>query len=100
VVIVVVKQHRGQSPTHVPLDVVSQHARKDVCPYSVGQPMVDRLNFQVDRFEAAECSLDGAQALVVGDRLLGRLEQPLALAGSLVGQQRIAAKSPRPSASP
>ena len=70
----------------MPLDVVSQHARQDVGPHPVGQPVMDGTDPQLGRLEAAEGALDLGQPLEVPDRLLA-----VELLGGDVGAQRVEA---------
>ena len=76
----VLEQQRGEPPLHVPLDVVGQHADEHVGAHAVFQVVVDRADLQVHRLEAAEGTLDGAEALV-GAHGVGR---PSSSAATLV----------------
>jgi hypothetical protein len=53
------------------MDVIGEHAEKDVRPYPAGQPMVDGADVEVDRLERAEGALDVGEALVGEDRCAG-----------------------------
>ena len=52
----VVKQHRRQALTHVPFQVIGEHAQKDMRTDPIGQPVVDRADVQIDGLDAAKGS--------------------------------------------
>jgi len=65
VLVVVVVEHRGETGTHMPLDVIGQHAQEDVGAHALLQPMVDRPDVQIDGLQATK------RALHLGERLVG-----------------------------
>ena len=93
------KSKGARRASHVPLDVVGEHAQKDVGSHSVGQAMVDGPHLEVDALVAAEGALDAAEALVGPDRLrrrevgLGHVgaDDVEAVEGGLFGDPRLIA---------
>jgi hypothetical protein len=53
----VIEQHRRQALTHVPFQVVGQHAKKNMRPHPILQSVVDRPDIQIDGLDAAERTL-------------------------------------------
>ncbi len=70
--VVVVKEDRGQTASHVEFDVVGQHAEKDVGAHPRRRPMEDRADFQINRLQAAEGALDLGQGFIGTDGLFRR----------------------------
>jgi hypothetical protein len=68
--IVIIEKNGSEELPHMPLDVIGQHARKDVSSNAVGKAMVDGADMQVDRFQTAKSALDARQALEAGHDLL------------------------------
>jgi len=62
--VIVVKQDRRQVLSHMPLDIVGQHAQKHVGSDSAVQAMVNRTNIEVHWLEAAERSFHDRQPFV------------------------------------
>ena len=62
--IIVLVQNFSKPVTHVPLDVVREHAQEHVSPNAIIVPVIDRSHVKVDRLHTAERSLDGRKALV------------------------------------
>ena len=61
---VVLEQHRRQGLPHVPLDVVGEHAQKDVGAHVGFAAVADGAHAQINAFEAAEGLLDLPETLV------------------------------------
>jgi hypothetical protein len=62
---------RGCQISHVPLDVVGEHAQKDVGPHPILQSMVDRADLQIDRFQGAKRPLHLGEPLVAAHHFGG-----------------------------
>src|SRR5258708_14274549 len=61
----------------MPLDMVGEHAQKDMSPHPVRGPMADRPDFQIDALQGSECPFDVREILVglncfCGIHMLGR----------------------------
>jgi hypothetical protein len=54
---------------HVPLHIAGEHAQEDVDAHAILQPMVDRADLQIHRFERAEGVLDLCEGLVAAHDL-------------------------------
>ena len=67
--VVVVEEEGCEVVSHVPLDVVGEHAEEDVGADAVGASVVDRSDLEVDGFEGAEGALDAGEVLVGADGL-------------------------------
>ena len=63
------EQQRTPSLDHVPLDVVSEHAQKDMRAHASFPTMADGPHFEIERLQGAERPLDLAQALVAEHRV-------------------------------
>jgi hypothetical protein len=61
--IVILEEHGSESPAHVPLDVVGEHADEDVSPDAIGEVM-DRALLEVAGLETADGTLHVTQSLV------------------------------------
>jgi hypothetical protein len=61
------EQQRCQRPAHVPLDVIGEHAEKDMRLHPAGEAIVDGADLEVDGLERAEGALDVGEALVGED---------------------------------
>ena len=59
--IVVVEENRRQIAAHVPLDVVGEHAEKDVAAYPVLEAVMNRADLQIHGLDRAKRALDGGQ---------------------------------------
>ncbi len=66
-----VEQERRERLTHVPLDVIGEHAEKDVGTDPIGQVMVDEADLEVEGLVAAKRRLDVGQVFVGAHGLLG-----------------------------
>ena len=64
IALVVVEQHRRQRLAHVPFDVVGEHAKQHMAADAIGQAMVDRADFQIDRLQRPEGALRSAEVFV------------------------------------
>src|SRR6516162_242838 len=62
--IVLVEQHRSEALTHVPFQIIGQHAEQDVRAYSWRDPMEHRTQLKIDGLERAEGVLDAAETFV------------------------------------
>ena len=69
--VMVVEEHGGEASTHVPFEVVGEHAQQDVGADPVGRIVMNGAHLEVDGFEATEGALDAAQAFVSGDGAWG-----------------------------
>ena len=63
-----VEQHRGEAPTHVPLQIIGQHAEQDVGAHPRRGPMEHRTQFEIDGLQRAEGVLDAAETFVGAHR--------------------------------
>jgi hypothetical protein len=72
--VVVIEQHRGQCLAQVPLDIVGQHAEKNVRTHPLGEAVADRADVEIHCFEAAKGPLDCRQTLL-GVHRAGGTEQ-------------------------
>ena len=70
--VVVVEEQRGEGASHVPLDVIGEHAEEDVGPHAPLEAVVDGTDLEVDALEASEGALHAAEALVGADHVPGR----------------------------
>ena len=70
--VVVVEEQWREESSHVPLDVVGEHAQEDVGCYPIGEVVVYGAHLEIDALVAAEGPLDAAEALVGADRFGGR----------------------------
>ena len=73
----VVEQQRRQGVAQMPLNMIGEHAEEDVGPYTVGGPMADGTDIEVDGLEASEGAFDPREILVglngfFGIKLRGR----------------------------
>ena len=59
--IVVIEQDRRQICTHVPLDVVGEHADEDVAAYAILETVMNGTDFQIDGLDRAKRTLDARQ---------------------------------------
>ena len=59
--ILVGKEQGTPGLSHVPLDVVGEHAEENVASDAIGEMVVDRADLQVDGFQRAEGPLDLGQ---------------------------------------
>ena len=67
--IVVVEEKRSQQLSHVPFDVVGQHAKQDVSADAIRQPVVNGPHMQVDGLETAKGSFHSREAFITGHDL-------------------------------
>ena len=67
----VVEQEGGEFFSHVPLDVVGEHAEEDVGADAIRSVVVDGSDLEVHGFEAAEGAFDAGEALVGADGVVG-----------------------------
>ena len=58
IAVVVLEQQRREGATHVPFDIVSEHAQEDVGAHAVCVVDVDRSHLEPGRLDCAECALD------------------------------------------
>ena len=59
--IVVVEQHWCQRLTHVPFEMIGEHAKEHVSAHARAEPMEDGTDVEVDGLEAAEGALDAGE---------------------------------------
>ena len=71
----VVEQHRRQALTHVPFEIVGQHAEEDMRAHAIGQPVIDRPDLEIDGLDAAERPLHQGEGFVAAHR--GRVVERL-----------------------
>ncbi len=69
--VVIVEQEWREGFPHMPLDVIGEHAKKDVGTDPIGQVMVDGADLEVDGLVAAKRLLDVAEVFAGTHRLLG-----------------------------
>jgi hypothetical protein len=62
--VVIVEQDRRQAASHVPFQIVGEHAEQHVRAHPRRGPVEYRAQFEVDRLHRAEGTLDAGQALV------------------------------------
>src|SRR5262245_53418588 len=101
--VVVVKKDRGECATHVPFNVVAEHAKEDVSADAIGLAMMDGSDLEVDGFDATEGALDRCQALVGTYDLVGRhavgvdgcADDINAVESSLIGNRLVIAFVPK-----
>ena len=62
--VVVIVEHGRELGTHVPLDMVGQHAQEDVCAHAITEPVVNGANVKIDSFYAPEGSLNLGEPFV------------------------------------
>ncbi len=60
----IVIEHRSETLSHVPLDIIGEHAQADMCAHARGSPMEDRSNLQVDGLDAADGAFNLSEAFV------------------------------------
>ena len=60
-------EHRREFFPHVMFDVEPEHAQEHMGAHTIGVPVMDRPDMQVDGLQAAERPLHLGQALVGGD---------------------------------
>ena len=82
--IVLVEQHRGQAPAHVPFQIVGQHAEQDVRAHPRRGPMEHRTQLEIDGLQRAEGVLHAAETFVGAHRGGG-----IGLRGRQVGADHI-----------
>ena len=58
--VMVVEEQGGEASTHVPFEVVGEHAQQDVGADPVGRIVMNGAHLEVDGFEATEGALDPA----------------------------------------
>src|SRR5437660_9255168 len=65
----------GATLTHVPFQVIGQHAEKDMRTHPIGQPVMHRPDLEIDRLDAAEGTLHQGEGFVAahGRRVVERL---------------------------
>src|SRR5271165_5606518 len=64
----VVVEHGRQALAHVPFQVVCEHAQKHVGAHTLGQPVIDRPDLEIDGLDAAEGALHQAEGFVAAHR--------------------------------
>ena len=57
--------------THVPLDVVGEHAQEDVGAYPCLEAVANRTHLEVDGLDRTKCPFDLTQTLVAADGVVG-----------------------------
>ena len=67
----VLEQDGGERLSHVPFEVVGEHAQEDVGTDPVGAAVVDGADLEVERLHAAEGGLHRGEGLVGADGLFG-----------------------------
>src|SRR5262249_6225490 len=67
--VVVIEEDRRQGSTHVPFDVVREHAEQDVSAYALLLAVMDWTDVELGGLQAAKGSLDVRQALVGTDHI-------------------------------
>lgn len=69
--VMVVEQQGGEALTHVPFDVVGEHAQQDVGTHALGGTVMNGPDLEVHGLEASEGTLDPTEAFVGVHRPLG-----------------------------
>ena len=91
--VVIVEQKRCESLAHMPLDVIGEHAEKDVGTDPIDQVMVDGADLEVNGLVAAKRPLDVAEVFLGTHRLLGVKHSALRLVRTTWGTPRSRAAS-------
>jgi hypothetical protein len=59
--VVIIEKHRGERTAHGPLDVIGEHAEKDVGSHSIGQPVMDRPDVKVHPLQTPKRPFDDGE---------------------------------------